>query len=80
VALGRQAAFAVGVTIAGAIFAIRERAYMVGYPVDGAGADVARAQAIAEAFGDTMLAGVALAVLAAVFSLAVHRPATSVHP
>ena len=80
VALGRQTAFAVGVTIAGAIFAIRERAYMVGYSVDAAGADVARAQAIAEAFGDTMLAGVALAVLAAVFSLAVHRPATSVHP
>ena len=80
VAMGRQTAFAVGVTIAGAIFAIRERAFMAGIGADGAGADDARALAIAGAFGDTMLAGVALAVLAAVLSLAVHRPTAFARP
>ena len=73
VALGRQVAFAVGVTVAGAIFAIRERAYLAGYTAEGLSADDARLEAIAGAFGDTLLAGVALASIATVFSLGVRR-------
>lgn len=73
VALGRQMAFAVGVTVAGAIFAIRERAYLAGHSAEGLGAQAARAEALAEAFGDTLLVGVVLASLAAVFSIGVRR-------
>ena len=73
VALGRQVAFAIGVTVAGAIFAIRERAYLAGQSAEGLSSESARADAIAGAFGDTLLAGAALASLATVFSLAVRR-------
>ncbi len=71
VAVGRQTAFAVGVTVAGAIFAIRERVYLAGLTDEGIVAEAARGEAIARAFGDTMLAGVVLATLAVVFSLAI---------
>ena len=80
VAVGRQTAFAVGVTVAGAVFAVRERAHIGGTSTEAMPADAARADAIAGAFGDTMLAGVALASLAVAFSLALRRSATSVHP
>lgn len=72
VASGRQVAFAVGVTVAGAIFAIRERAYLAGPLAEDLSSEAARAQAIAGAFGDTLLVGVALASLAALFSLGVR--------
>ena len=65
IALGRQTAFAVGVTVAGAIFAIRERVYMA-----GAGTDIVSGEAIAGAFGDTVLAGAFVAAIAIAFSVA----------
>jgi len=71
VAVGRQTAFAVGVTVAGAIFVIRERVYIAGLTDEGIVAEAARGEAIARAFGDTMLAGVVLATLAVAFSLAI---------
>ena len=73
VALGRQVAFALGVTVAGAIFTIRERTYLAGHSAEGLSTEAARAEAIAGAFGDTLLAGAALASLAVVFSLGVRR-------
>jgi EmrB/QacA subfamily drug resistance transporter len=65
IALGRQTAFAVGVTISGAIFAIRERVYAA-----GVGSDDTGGEAIAAAFGDTVLAGAFVAALAIAFSIA----------
>ena len=65
VALGRQTAFAVGVTIAGAVYAVRERAHL---------AELAdSAEAIARGFSDVMLATVVFAVLAIVFSAALRN-------
>ena len=67
VALGRQTAFAVGVTIAGAVYAVRERAHL---------AELAdSAEAIARGFSDVMLATVVFAVLAIVFSAALRNRA-----
>jgi hypothetical protein len=67
--MGRQVAFAVGVTVAGAIFTVRESAHVVGLATRDFVEEVAGREAIALGFGDTMLAGVALASLAAVMSL-----------
>ncbi len=68
IASGRQLSFAVGVAIAGAIFAVRERAYLaVGDAAD---------RAIAFGFSDALLAGVALAalgVLVSMVAIAVER-------
>ncbi len=61
IASGRQLSFAVGVAIAGAIFAVRERAYLsVGDVAD---------RAIAVGFSDALLAGVALAALGVLVSI-----------
>ena len=68
IAMGRHFAFAVGVALAGAIFTIRERAYLA---ASGGPGEAASAPATAGAFGDTLLAGVALAVVAAALSLGV---------
>jgi MFS family permease len=65
IALGRQTAFAVGVTVSGAIFAIRERVY-----VAGVGSGDEGGEAIAAAFGDTVLAGAFVAAIAIAFSFA----------
>jgi MFS family permease len=71
IALGRQTAFAVGVTVAGAIFAIRERVYLAGAASDGL-----RGEAIAGAFGDTVLTGAFVAAIGIAFSVAtLGRPA-----
>jgi EmrB/QacA subfamily drug resistance transporter len=78
VALGRQTAFAVGVTVAGAIFTIRQRVYEVGAEAAGLDSGSAKAEAIGRAFGDTVLAGVVIAAIAVAFSLATRgRPAVS---
>ena len=69
IATGRHVAFAIGVAVAGAIYAIRERVYL---------ADMAEVEAIARGFGDTVLSGVALAAVAVVLSLFTRRvPSTS---
>lgn len=68
IASGRQLSFAVGVAIAGAIFAVRERAYL--------GAGDAADRAVAFGFSDALLAGVALAglgVLVSIVAIAVAR-------
>ena len=65
IALGRQTAFALGVTLAGAIFAIRERVYGA-----LAGSEDQVGEVIARAFGDTVLAGGIVATMAVVFSMA----------
>ena len=62
VAMGRHVAFAAGVALAGAVFAVRERAYLADLGESGA------AEAIGRGFGDTMLTCVALAAAAVVFS------------
>ena len=78
VALGRQTAFAVGVTVAGAIFTIRQRVYEAGAAA-GLDPGSANAEAIARAFGDTVLAGAVIAAIAVAFSMATSgRPAESV--
>ena len=69
VAMGRQVAFAVGVTVAGAIYTVRQSAQVAALISRGFGEEAAVAESIALGFGDTMLVGVALAALAAVMSL-----------
>ena len=68
VAMGRHVAFSVGVAVAGAIFVIRQRVYLA-----AAGSETA-VDPVAGAFGDTVLAGMAMAVLALIFSLLTRRP------
>lgn len=68
VAMGRHIAFAAGVALAGAVFAVRERVYLADL---GSGTQ-AEMEAIGRAFSDTMLAGAALAVLAALFSMRIR--------
>ena len=72
VAMGRQIAFSIGVTVAGAIFTIRESAYVAELAVGGVSEEVAAAEAVARGFGDTMLAGVAVAIVAATLSLSLR--------
>ncbi len=62
VAMGRHIAFAAGVALAGAVFAVRERGYLAELGESGA------AEAIGRGFSDTMLTGVVLAVAAVLFS------------
>ena len=62
VAMGRHVAFAAGVALAGAVFAVRERGYLRELGESGA------AEAIGRGFSDTMLTCVALAVAATLFS------------
>ena len=66
VAMGRHVAFAAGVALAGAVFAVRERAYLADL------GESAAAEAIGRGFSDTMLTGVALAAAAVVFSTLVR--------
>ena len=74
IAVGRQLAFAIGVAIAGAIFAIRERVYLDELSSLGTPATVAGPDAIARGFADAMLAAVALALIAVVLSFWARRP------
>ena len=69
VAMGRQTAFSIGVTVAGAIYAIRHSAYLAEMAARGVATEVAMAEAIAWGFGDTLLAGAVLAAVAAVLPL-----------
>ena len=62
IASGRQLSFSVGVAIAGAIFAVRERAYL--------GVSEAADRAIALGFSDALLSGVVLASLGVLLSIA----------
>ena len=62
IASGRQLSFSVGVALAGAVFAVRERAYL--------GALEAAERAVALGFSDALLAGAALAGLGVVVSVA----------
>ena len=74
VAMGRHIAFAVGVAVAGAIFAVRERVYLADLAFKSVGADTAAREAIAGAFGDALLAGVVLALVAVAFSFGTRPP------
>ena len=74
IAMARHIAFSVGVTLAGAVFAIRERVYLSDLALKGP-QELVEARAIALGFGDAVLAGVALAVLAVVLSTRVRAPA-----
>ena len=74
VAMGRHVAFAVGVAVAGAIFAVRERAYLADMAFKSQDADVAVREAIAGGFGDALLAGSLLALAAVAFSLGTRPP------
>ena len=68
IASGRQLSFSVGVAVAGAIFAVRERAYL--------GASEAAGRAVALGFSDALLACAVLAglgVLVSVAAIAVTR-------
>ena len=62
IASGRQLSFSVGVAVAGAIFAVRERAYL--------GAFEAADRAVALGFSDALLAGAVLAGLGVLVSIA----------
>ncbi len=62
IASGRQLSFSVGVAVAGAIFAVRERAYL--------GVSEAADRAIALGFSDALLSGVVLASLGVLLSIA----------
>ena len=62
IASGRQLSFSVGVALAGAIFAVRERAYL--------GAFESAERAVALGFSDALLAGAALAGLGVLVSVA----------
>ena len=73
VATGRQMAFAIGVAGAGAIYAIRQRVHLADLAAQGVGAETAELEAIARAFGDTVLAGALLAALAVAFSFYTGR-------
>ena len=59
VAMGRHVAFASGVALAGAVFAVRERVYL---------RELGEVEAIGRGFSDTMLTCVVLAVAATLFS------------
>ena len=59
VAMGRHVAFAAGVALAGAVFAVRERVHL---------REFVEAEAIGRGFSDTMLTCVVLAVAATLFS------------
>ena len=73
VATGRHLSFSIGVAVAGAIYAIRQRVYLADLTAQGLGPESARAEAIAGAFGDTVLVGAVLAIMAVVFSLYTKR-------
>ena len=62
IASGRQLSFSIGVAVAGAIFAVRERLYL--------GASEAAERAIALGFSDALVAGAALAGIGVVVSFA----------
>ena len=62
IASGRQLSFSIGVAVAGAIFAVRERAYL--------GVSETADRAIALGFSDALLSGVVLASLGVLLSLA----------
>ena len=62
IASGRQLSFSVGVAVAGAIFAVRERAYLEASETAG--------RAVALGFSDTLLSGVVLAGLGVLVSIA----------
>ena len=65
IASGRQLSFSVGVAVAGAIFAVRERAYL--------GASEAADRAVALGFSDALLAGAVLAGVGVLVSIAALR-------
>lgn len=74
IAMARQVAFAIGVALAGAVFAVRERAYLE---------TGSAAEALAGAFSDTLIAGLLFALAGSGIALFIRRPrawtATSRH-
>ena len=68
VATARHAAFAGGVALAGAVFVIRERAYLASFDLGIVSATTAQAESIARAFCDVMLAGCVLLLVAIALS------------
>jgi stage V sporulation protein SpoVS len=81
-ATARHIAYAVGVAVAGAILAVRQRVYLAELATAGVVAEAAQAEAIARAFADTQRAGVILSAVTAVLSLAARpaeRPAVKGH-
>ncbi len=66
VAMGRHVAFSVGVAVAGAIFAIRERLYL--------SEAAAVSEAVAGAFGDSLVAGAVFAAMAVTASFFTPSP------
>lgn len=76
VALGRQTAFAVGVTIAGAVFAIRHRTYLAEFTDLGVSIESANRSAIASGFSDVMFVAVVFASLAILFSSGLRNRTT----
>jgi EmrB/QacA subfamily drug resistance transporter len=63
IASGRQLSFSIGVTLAGAVFAVRERVYLSGLVADGMAQESAAREAVARGFSDTLLAGAAIAAV-----------------
>ena len=61
VGAGRQMAFTLGITLAGAIFALREELHLEGFLSQGVSGAQAGANAIAAGFGDALLVGAVLA-------------------
>ena len=74
VALGRQTAFAVGVTVAGAVYAVRERLHLANLLAAGSAPAFASSEAIARGFGDVILVTVIFATLSIAFSGGLQRP------
>ena len=81
VASGRQIAFSIGVALAGAIFTVRERAYLGALEAVGTPLAEAGREAIVRGFSDALLAGVVLAAVGVILAISdrkSHRQAVGV--
>ena len=68
IASGRQLSFSIGVTLAGAIFAIRERGHLADLLGLGSSADSAAREAISLGFSDALLGGAIIAFIGVALS------------
>ncbi|MBM3945462.1 MAG: MFS transporter, partial [SAR202 cluster bacterium] len=69
IASGRQLSFSIGVTLAGAIYAIRERAYLASFLGAGSPADTAAREAISHGFSNALIGGAVIAFIGVALSL-----------
>lgn len=69
IASGRQLSFSIGVTLAGAIFTVRERGHLAELVDLGASADTVARQAISLGFNDAVLGAAIIAFIGAVLSI-----------